>query len=159
MWRAFFIAIGIFLVILGGQCLIVDKFFISQNGKLGEIAVKAVNIIDPQKNDSPQAAQPQSGFNQVGQNGGGFTRPAPSPFGPSRFQSPYAPVSNNAGYGGTPFRNTGFRQNVPASQPQNKGKAPRPFQTQDWMPWSLIAAGMLVVIYTRATSHSHSDEH
>ena len=158
MWRAFFIAIGIFFVLLGMQCLVVDQFFVSQNGKLGEIAVKAINVIDPPEKTSSGDFATSSQVAEFPQNGGGFT-PSTSQYGPSRFANPFAPASNsNVGYGGTPFRNVGFRQDQSPKASRKVGKPPRPFSTQDWMPWSLIAAGALVVIYTRATLHSHSDE-
>ncbi|HZN35386.1 MAG TPA: hypothetical protein VFB80_16270 [Pirellulaceae bacterium] len=39
MWRAFFLAIGIYLCILGAECLVVDKFVMA--------AEKPVSALDP----------------------------------------------------------------------------------------------------------------
>lgn len=161
MWRAFFFAIGIVLVILGLQCLVVDKFFVSQRGKLSELVVKVLNVVDPPKKESGPNLAPANTNDRFVQNGQGFPRPAQSAYGSSRFQSPFSPVSNSTGYGGQPFSTAGFQQaSATATTPPKKSAKPsRPFATQDWMPWSLIAAGTLVVIYTRATTNSHGDEH
>lgn len=84
MWKSFFLAVGIFLLILGVETLVVDKFIMA-NGK----------------------AIPRL-------------------------------VNGNAGSAqqGGPF--------MPASY----GRMKREMTTKDWMPWSLLASGVITVMYT-----------
>ena len=88
MWRAFFMAVGINLLIIGAQFLIVEKVIISK----------------PADRVARQEAA----------NGSGFTNAAFSPnAGPT--------VSSNR----------------------------KTFKPKDWMPWCMLGAGTVIVIYTR----------
>ena len=83
MWKSFFLAVGIFLLILGVETLVVDKFIMT-NGKA-----------------IPRLVNGNSG------------------------QSPAGPF-------------------MPASY----GRMKREMTTKDWMPWSLLASGVITVMYT-----------
>ena len=89
-------ALGIFLLILGVQTLIVDRWLISTSG--GQVNQTASRYYD----------------------------------GQSPFQS--------ASYGNDP---RGLRRDVPIPQANH-----RVFRTREWMPWSLLAAGAVVVLYS-----------
>jgi hypothetical protein len=92
MWKSFFLAVGIFLIILGAETLIVDKFVMSDGNRVSR-AVAGSGIQD---------------------NGPRFL---------------------NAGY----------------------GKLKREITTKDWMPWSLLAAGAITVMYTCSLHNRNSD--
>ena len=88
MWRAFFLALGINLLILGGECLFVEQVvFAKSNSK------KSAEVVTP--------------------------------------DNIYAPAS--------------FSQ---ASSNSVESKKKKSFRPKDWMPWSLLAAGSIIVIYT-----------
>ena len=169
MWRAFFFSIGIILVILGLQCLVVDRFFVHQDGKIAGFVNKALNVIDPQKGDLSSTPSNQGGIGQF--NGSAANQNAiaqnpfqtgGSPFGPSRFQSPYSQVqytSNpNVGmtYGGQQFQPAGFQISTPLTT-KNK-KRPRPVGTKDWMPWCFLATGTIIILYTKSTRSAYASE-
>lgn len=81
MWRAFFSAIGIVLIIVGIECLLIDS------------AVLVAGVLD-----DPSVPQQQSG--------GLFS----------------APVQNSS--------------------------ADRVFRPSEWFPWSLVASGAIVLLYS-----------
>lgn len=91
MWKSFFLALGIFLLILGGETLVVDNFVMADGRRVPRIV---------------------SGPN---------------------YQTPQAPT-------------TGFQY------PR------REVRTKDWMPWSLLAAGAITVMYTCSIHHGKSGE-
>ncbi len=95
-----------------------------------------------------------------------------SRFGPSRFAGPA-----NGGYGGGRI---GFGQNSPSNnQAAVRGNSPtqavstsnnfaartagglkglrKHIVTKDWMPWSLIAAGAVIFLYTHTSRRRYSD--
>jgi len=88
MWRAFFMAFGINLIIIGAQCLVVESVIVSKptSAKTG-------------------APTQQDIYSQASYDGSNYS-------------------SNTA-----PARKT--------------------FKPKDWMPWSLLAGGIVIVIYTR----------
>ena len=88
MWRAFFLAVGINLIILGAECLIIDQVVLSNS-----------------RSESS---------NQVA-------------------------TGNNSVYSNASFASV--------SAPEGP-KSKRTFRPKDWMPWSLLAAGSIIVIYT-----------
>lgn len=83
MWKSFFLALGIFLLLMGVESLVVDKFVMAN----GKAIPRLVN---------------------------GTTAPAQ--------QGPFMP----AGY----------------------TRMKREMTTKDWMPWSLLASGVITVMYT-----------
>lgn len=154
MWRAFFFSVGTILFILGLQCLVVDKFYVNQNGRVSDLVNKALNVID--SSGTSGANQPNSMV--AGQNRATLPNTGTSSaYGPSRFQTaPYSPAqfnSNNpANYGGQGFQSAGFPQ--PTTGSGNVAVKPsRPLKTEDWMPWSLLAVGTIIVLYTKSTGN------
>jgi hypothetical protein len=92
VWRAFFFAVGIYAIILGCECLVLDKVELSP-----AIAGKG----------SATAAYRQSN--------------------------------------GNPFQNSVYQY-----QPATEAAKAKSFRPREWMPWSLIASGILIVVYTRS---------
>lgn len=148
MWRAFFLAVGTMLIILGLQCLVVDQFTVSQEGKLAKLANKVVDIIEapPEK----PAAGGDVNFPLADRGG------VQSPYGPSRFQDPFAPSAGTAGGSNPTFGLAGFRNGNDAAAGPKKVRKTRKVPTRDWMPWSLLAAGTIVVLYTKSSSLGES---
>lgn len=95
MFRSLLFAIGIFLLTLGAQTMVVDKWVMSYDAP--------ANSLSPSNN-----------------NGGIFQSTG---FSNNR-NSYYNPVGNSS---------------------VNLHK--RVYQTQEWMPWSLLAAGTIIVLY------------
>ncbi len=90
MWCALFLALGINAIIVGAECLLVDRVELT-----------------------PTVAAQFSNANAM--------------------DSPISSV----------FQNSGFQYSTAAAQTRTKTFKPR-----EWMPWSLIAAGILTVVYT-----------
>lgn len=166
MWRAFFFAIGTMLIILGLECLVTEKFII-HGARIPGVVAKFLD-----------GASKRPGAGIQNSTGSGF-----SPYGPSRFEENFAGQSQPSGnfYGGTPsnasgdsqFSLAGFGKQEsgigPGRQPaagygrqanQNSGRQQKKvLRPKDWMPWSLIAAGSLVVLYTNSTERrGHSSD-
>lgn len=96
MWRSFFFAVGLMLIILGLECLVAESFVVSSQARLPGFVKK---ILD-EKGKTPPSAQ--NGANSVAQNvlipqTGSFNNG--SRFGPSRFDSQYG---SGGFYGGRP---------------------------------------------------------
>ena len=58
----------------------------------------------------------------------------------------------------SPFQNAGYRsdsyyQEAKKTEPVVK----RSYHTKEWMPWSLLAAGTITVLYTYSLAHASSD--
>jgi len=158
MWRSFFFAVGVMLIIFGFECLVADRFEISSSARIPKAVTK---LFDDGESQKP-------GFGRFnGSDGGG------SQFGPSRFNSPFDNNQSLADanyYGGVssaslrqpakrPFSLAGFGSNRSRNGDQPspqailvQGKDSRIVYTKDWMPWSLLAAGTLVVLYTNSTT-------
>ncbi len=98
MWRAFFFALGIYAIILGVECLILDKVDLSP-----AVAGKTTSN--------------------------------------AAFQA------NN----GAVFQNSVYQYQATPQAAKSKSFRPR-----EWMPWSLIAGGILIVVYTRSYQSSGS---
>ncbi len=97
MWRAFFLAVGITLILVGAQL-----FFVEQ------LEIKRVR--------------------------GGSAPVVPAVNSNGNFQP---------GYGGSPYQQASF------TRPVARPKSPTVLYTpREWMPWSLLAIGTVVVIYT-----------
>ncbi len=197
MWRAFFFAVGTMLIILGMECLVAERFVVTQ-GRVSKVLGK---ILDEKPAASgnlamgnfPQNAMTQSFAGQGARKQGGPNTGLPfgssanggSKYGPSRFNDDYTdqPQYGRDYYGGMPsnqrqanqpFTLAGFgaRSGGPARAatggpgffPMQMGPVALPRQAKiltpkEWMPWSLLAAGSLVVLYTKSTSkRSYSNE-
>lgn len=165
MWRAFFFAVGTMLIIMGLECLVIERFVVQDARIPGFVA----QVLD----GSPQEL---GGGPFTYQNGAGS---AASPFGPSRFNDDFANQNQPLGnfYGGVPnsgqrqdtnsqFSLAGFGKQRSTIAPLKQRATGRSFQSyprsvrpqtrivepKDWMPWSLLAAGSLVVLYTNTTT-------
>ena len=118
----------------------------------------------------PNASQPSRAF--PAQSNASNAYASQSRFGPSRFAGPV-----NGGYGGGRI---GFGQNSPVGNPvTDRTSTPTQFAsvstpvgavhtaarrsprkeliTKDWMPWSLIAVGAVVFLYTHTSRRRYSD--
>jgi len=168
MWRSFFYALGVGLMVLGGEALIFERVTIAPDAKLPPFAKR---LLAPDR-AGPNFSRPDydqyafGGAQQVSSNAGQFPGALPvssnarngyssqSRFGPSRFAGPA-----NGGYGGGRI---GFGQNSTLGSPQ-VGRTSTPAQlasvsspvgnryagsggglrkqiiTKDWMPWSLCS--------------------
>jgi hypothetical protein len=162
MWRAFFFAVGVMLIILGFECLVAERFYVSQ-GRIPNVVSKLLSWASdgaPKQWDGPNAGLAFGGQSRLGGD------PNVSQFGgPSRFNDQYAGAGPSY-YGGAPsaglqqngqqpFRLTGFgspQQGGPASAGLSKPNKVHVLTPKDWMPWSLLAAGSLVVLYTNSTT-------
>ena len=167
MWRAFFFAVGTMLIILGLECLVTESFVV-QGARIPGFVAK---ILD---GASKQGAGPLGSNQSLAQNA---TETGVSQFGPSRFNDSFSRQPAGNYYGGVPsssqasnansqFSLAGFGKQqsatAPATQPWNGiGRQPyspsttlqrRVIRPKDWMPWSLLAAGSLVVLYTNTTA-------
>jgi len=154
MWRSFFMAVGVFLVLLGLETLVVDQFLMSNNRRIPEFITAKDGIFANQPPGSLESNQNR------------FPRPfqalsnQQSTYGPSRFQGTGFGRQSNydlASFGRTTSSASG--QNPPAIQvsPSALTRPQRMIQTKDWMPWSLLAAGTLIVLYVHSTRGSHSE--
>jgi hypothetical protein len=166
MWRAFFIAVGFILVIVGLECLVVNRFMVASEARVPEFLAKMMGddagvpgtqlAANQPRNISPNVAPPQY-FNQ----GYGGVPNSASRFGPSRLASKY---SNDGGLGSqsrTNYPNSQFslagygsRNNGPVQSSAISGnsRTVKILRTKEWMPWSLIAAGTIIVLYTKSLS-------
>lgn len=203
MWRSFFFAAGIYLIMLGFQTLAIDEFNVVNFRRIPKIvANKALGYMDSSQ-PSIQAPPNLQGFPQMAgqtpnlagqapnlrppQQG---NRPAanrsafgPSAYGPSRYQGTQSGAFNRITSNRTPVRNPTMPQvrppyqqapsaggqfglagyqspgQIPAQRATqmgppigiNSGNSPRfqtsrTIKTQDWMPWSLLAAGTMIVL-------------
>lgn len=170
MWRAFFFAVGAMAIIVGIECIVVGRFTISQEARLPQFVA---NLLDErgQANqnfaDNANQAYGQLANGQPAVEGYGGAPGLASRFGQSRFGgSQYGNdqffsggngFSNQAAGGNSPFALTGYGSNPnELASAANGGwktpKSPKIIATQDWMPWSLIAAGTIIMLYTNSLS-------
>jgi len=161
MWRSFFFAVGIILILIGLQCLMVENFRVDKNSRIFAVAAKANRALD---------SSPPGNF----ANRQRFSLPSAESYygGPSRFHNPNYPTQ--PGYGGrTQF---GQQSLLPVNQVSNplqvgigngsgnllggpRVKALRSYPVKDWMPWGFLAAGTIISLYTNSTRHSrYSDD-
>jgi hypothetical protein len=171
MWRALFLAIGIMLIIVGVECTVVGRFTISQEANLPPAIEKMLagegwagsTFASPAPNNSgaaglaaphyasnvapPQPIPPNQGY-------GGMPTVS-SQHGPSRFSGNQL---GNDQFSNSQFSLAGFGTRsapAPVAVPvQNRSGMLRLVQTKDWMPWSLIAAGTIIVLYTKSVGRS-----
>lgn len=198
MWRSFFYALGVGLMVLGGEALIFERVSLNPDAKLPPFVQRMLQsdgFEDPYRSGSDPYAfsTPQQAVgmpNAAGQiapiarpvsSNNSIAYSSQSRFGPSRFAGPA-----NGGYGGGRI---GLGQNSPTVPPQairQPGRNSTPAQlasmstsvgpasyggqpnaglwgprkdiiTKDWMPWSLIAVGAIVFLYTHTSRRRYSD--
>lgn len=162
MWRAFFYAVGYMTIFIGLQSLAFEHVQLAP----GKDALQVVRGMLNEDGDQP-------GLRPAGTVNFAPTERVPakssgSAYGPSRF------ASNGVGGGSfsaTPYRNpnvglgvvSGQSAEVPRVDPisyqtelkpsppiKTSQRSGRVIQSKDWMPWSLLATGVIVVLYTRS---------
>jgi hypothetical protein len=148
MWRSFFLAVGIGLMVLGVEALVFERVLVNETAKLPKFLNGAF-----EKDLSDSFAIPHNipgQANSRGQSYPAFQNAAASDvqraayasgsrFGPSRFSGP-----RSGGYGGP-------RVDLSRS---GQPRGPRVIVSKEWMPWSLLAAGAIIFLYT--SSHGRS---
>ena len=200
MWRSFFYAVGIGLLLLGGQSLVVDHGVTARNLKMPGAIKKILNDNGSLRNSLPQIglnqrpiAGEQVGFARGNSNGylptQGLVQPSQqigglsagqSRFGPSRFSGPqyghYGGGRTGESYGSGAATRSNNGQSVFGNSTQGNfrqasyttngkltennlapgttmGVGPtnqRIIPTKEWMPWCLLAAGSIIVLYTNS---------
>jgi hypothetical protein len=140
MWRAFFYAAGLMLIILGVECIVVGRFRLSPDSSFNKLARKVWG-----ESQETVSGQPD---NRILARGFGSN---PSQFGPSRFNNdPFFNVSNNLKQNTEAAFNLP-RQGIPTTK---SGRGEKTITTEDWMPWSLIAAGAIISLYTQSLNRN-----
>ena len=183
MWRSLFFALGIALMVLGAEALVFERFVIAPTAHLPKFlnGIYEKGMPDSFALDNGSQLSPFSANAQaVSANGRSFRLPnysqssQVSQFGPSRFSGP-----QNGDYGGgrVDLSRSGLNANSnqsggPAAFPisfgndqsiannaQNNFANPvsRTIITKDWMPWSLLAAGAIIFLYT-SSHRRHREE-
>ncbi len=165
MWRSFFYSAGIGLFVLGLQALVIDHVVVPKNTKVQNLIRKI--LADDKPANGGNMANPQAvaaASNQAYNNFG-------SRFGASRFgPSQYSGSAFGTGYGGQktspqdrPAASSGYQpqgNNAQLAGYQTAGsnavatKKPsqlQKLQIREWMPWSLLASGAIIFLYT----HTH----
>ena len=173
MWRSFFFAVGIVLVLIGLQSLAVEEFRVDKNNRLFSFAKRANRAIEATA--SRDNLRRQNGLGLPNGQGSNFANQqqfslpssesyygGPSRFQTSSYQSAYGggpqlsqqslssnPISNNAN-----FRQVGFETNSASSRP----KVLQSYPVTDWMPWGFLAAGTIISLYTNSTGTRNSGD-
>ena len=187
MWRSFFYAVGIGLFALGLEGLVFDHVLIPKDMKIQKLIKRIVSDrpagpnlnagvdqqypnFDQRANSVPTQASQTSRF-------AGFD--SGSRYGPSRFAGPAygagygggrvgsgsIPVSGSnvdnfqgLGQGNAQFAGyQGNRGNETLAGPQRTGGL-QIFMIREWMPWSLLASGAIIFLYTRTVDRRRSDD-
>ncbi len=138
------------LIILGIECVAVARFAFSPESSLPQFIKQpwftSYSPEQPAPSDYALNA-PNGGFGQSGGYGHA------SQYGPSRFNNnPFQVASGSIPtQGASPF-------NLPSAN--NGQRTPQLsssyFKTEEWMPWSLIAAGTIVTLYTHSLYRNQS---
>jgi len=160
MWRAFFLAVGSTLILLGVQTLVVDHIVVANGTRVPGFVAKfldrgAVNsggrLVAPAINANPSLPQqvarvPQVSLQGIGNQGignrgiAGTSNATASRFGPSRFSNTPFSNTNLPGnidyYGGVPFSN---RQSPNSSSAQPFSVGPNGSNSQ-WPSQSVLAS-------------------
>ena len=186
MWRSFFYAVGIGLFLMGGQALVTDHVVVPKDTRLQKLITKVLSDGESKTANggtiqtSPGApyqsqfgAYPNTGAAQ----GGNYPYNSGSRFGPSRFSGPtYGDYrGGQSGFGQQSqngFQNRGpnqFGNGAPTpaqlaayrgvqSTQSAKPKIPmQKFKIREWMPWSLLALGAIIFLYTHSTGRNHGE--
>jgi hypothetical protein len=180
MWRSFFFAVGVGLMVLGAEALVFERFDIVAETPMPEFLEKIVQttpsnplaagansqFFDPNGSSPPSANGSGNRFNSAFANQVGGGQAYGSQFGPSRFSGPQ---SGNYGGGRVDLSRSGLTsdgrrnfgtaaypisfstpgtnvQSTAANTISPRGK--RSIIVKDWMPWSLLASGAIIFLYT-----------
>ena len=168
MWRSFFFAVGTMLIILGAQCIIVGEFSVSTDSSIAKIGKRVINsgqnafssnemAVELQQAGMPTETNYSRGYGgQLGGNSSqrnstyGDSRMSGNRFGNDQFFNAIPTSSNSNSPFQLPGRANSTNPTQTVSQSLGQTAKPKVIQTEDWMPWSLIAAGAIVVLYTKS---------
>jgi hypothetical protein len=173
MWRSFFLAVGIFIILVGFETMVVDQVVMTNARRIPKIvSATARNMVtsaapagspsQPMTSGLPNSYQmptyrPLAG----GPATGGQTRYNGTQS--ATFNRVLDPSSGTASTQPSGLGYAGYQKNgnnpvappvasIPAKRPSVR--KPRIIQTKDWMPWSLLAAGTIIVLYTQSLGRS-----
>ncbi len=198
MWRSFFYALSVSLMVLGGEALIFESAELNPQAKLPPFIQRIMDQDAPQHGMT--AAWP--GQDQYAFGGSSQSAVMPNATGPSSVQAPMAfPVSSSGGndlqrrsrfgpsrfvgsaaggYGGgrisfqpdsrsgqrlaptqlASMSATGNHQSIGGpgdSLNFSRSSSRKVIVTKDWMPWSLIAVGGVIFLYTHSSRRRYPD--
>ena len=170
MWRSFFLAFGTFAIIVGFETMVVDQFAMTNVRRIPKIVtVTARNLVNPASPSGGQnlrVSAPQNSYQMPTLNRP--LVPGPSVTGPARYTGTQSATFNRiqdptvSKYGSPQQSGLGFAGFQKGSEistsppmaaiptPNFSLRQPRLIQTADWMPWSLLAAGTIIVLYTQS---------
>lgn len=169
MWRALFYAIGGMTILLGVESLAFEQVQIAP-GKGALQAIKRLLREDGGSSVAAASGNVNAVGNQSATNLAGRS-PIGSSFGASRFPNggfggstfsaaPYRDLTQNGGLGIRSGQSSSVPQIDFASYQTGSQNAEaanvldqqpgRVIRSQDWMPWSLLAIGSVIVLYTRS---------
>lgn len=149
------------LIILGIQCVLIGRFNVAEEASLSRVAKRFLGGLEGNSSSEfPESGGSLNGFRDIPNSplaGGYGGRPGQtSAYGLSRFNDQrggndrFFPANNfNSNSGRMALAN----YSNPADSAGSTGPlraSVRSFKTEDWMPWSLIAAGAIVLIYTHS---------
>ena len=183
MWRSLFFALGIALMVLGVEALVFERFVIAPTAHLPKFLNGIYEKGMPDSfalNNGGQISPFSANAQAANGNGQNFRLPnyaqssQGSQFGPSRFSGPQ---TGNYGGGRVDLSRSGLNPRTnqstgPAAYPISFGNnqsiannvpsnsaAPvsRTIITKDWMPWSLLAAGAIIFLYTSSHRRNHGE--
>lgn len=160
MWRAFFYATGFVLLLLGIESLVFERVQLASGGGMSDFATRmferASLVSGSGSSQGVTKASSEAAANSAG-------RSARSAFGPSRFADGFG--GNNT-FSATPFRSNSsggvsgqvprvdlasYASPVPSRATASRRRASGKYvYARDWMPWSLLAVGSIVLLYTRS---------
>lgn len=176
MWRSFFLAVGIGLMAMGVEALVFERVVLNESAKLPSFlnGVFEKDLLDSFTQADYSPGQGTSAFQNPSfqtANAANFQRvpySTESRFGPSRFSGP---TSGNYGGGRVDLSRSGLNSNngpgpignaLPVSfsnganpisvrggiENPTRTRRTKTILTRDWMPWSLLAAGAIIFLYT-----------
>ena len=145
MWRPFFMALGIFSILLGLQSLVIDQFLITTSRRIPQV----VNNVNSQF----RGANGLTGLSNRSTYQTAVPGVGQSAYGPSRYNQVRTPIlANRPAVSNSPqYQLAGYgRSNGQPIQVTPSSPVPfRVIQTRDWMPWCFLAAGTVIVLYSR----------
>ena len=171
MWRSFFLAAGIFTILVGLETMVVDQVTMANVRKIPKMVTGkvrgVVNTATPDVAQNQTVAGSQRPFQMPT-----FNRPlnpGRSAQGPTSYRGTQSatfnrvlnssrrkPTRQSPGYGLASYQQRGNNKTaaqvaaVPGVAKSTRVRRSRVVQTKDWMPWSLLAAGTIIILYTQS---------
>ena len=175
MWRSLFYSFGIGLFILGLQALVLDYVTVPKNTRLQRVIQKVFSDTAGGPQAGVNGGNPQTVAGNFGSPNGRFGQQSSqannfntgSRFGPSRFAGP----AYGTGYGGGRVQGqpnngfqgfqpqtvnaqlAGFRTDGSSAGTTQNAPALQKLVIREWMPWSLLASGVIIFLYTHTHQH------